>query len=269
MAASDTAFTGSIPELYDAIMVPALMAPYARDLAARVATIGTGRVLETAAGTGILTEALAVAAPGLEIIATDLNRPMVDYATRKSALRGGTFRSADALNLPFERGRFDAVICQFGVMFFPDKVAGFRETHRVLKPGGRFVFNVWESLEHNPATAAAIAGLRRRYPDHGSWFMERTPHAYRDPSVIRADLAQGGFADCRIETVRLRGHAASAASLAMGICQGTPMRIELEELDPDGLQAATDAAANAIAERFGHDGPYETELSALVIEARR
>jgi SAM-dependent methyltransferase len=225
-------------------------------------------LLETAAGTGIVTAALAAALPGAEITATDLNQPMLDHASTKPELRQVQFRQADALDLPFDDGTFDAVVCQFGVMFFPDRRAAFREAHRVLKLGGRLVFNVWSSVDENPIVAATLGGLSRRFPGHPSWFLERTPFGYCDPQIIRGDLAAGGFADCRIETVVLRGYAASPMAPAIGFCQGSPMRAEIEALDPEGLQEATQATAEAIAERFGH-GAFETTLSALVIETRK
>jgi SAM-dependent methyltransferase len=268
MAQQDTVFGGSIPLIYDRYIGPALMAPYARDLAARLSPLRTGTLLETAAGTGIVTEALAQALPGVTIVATDLNQPMLDHAAAKPALSHVRFRQADAAQLPFDSESFDALVCQFGAMFFPDRPAAFREAYRVLKPGGRFLFNVWESLSGNPLSNAILAGLSQRYPRHPSWFLERTPHGYRNPDSIRSDLAAGGFANCRIETVALRGRVPSASALAIGLCQGSPMRAEIEALDPTGLEAATEAAADAVAARFGKDA-FETELGALVIEAAK
>jgi SAM-dependent methyltransferase len=268
MNLNDAGFTGSIPQLYDANVGPTLMVPYAIDLAARLTGLQKGRLLETAAGTGIVTSALASALPDVEIMATDLNQPMLDHAASKPELSKVQFRQADATELPFDSGTFDAVVCQFGVMFFPDRPAAFREAFRVLKSGGRFVFNVWDSVENNPIVSATLEGLSRRYPQHKSWFLERTPCGYRDREVIRADLAAGGFTDCRIETVVLRGSAASPMAPAIGLCQGSPMRSEIEALDPTGLEEATKSAARAIAERFG-SGAFETELSALVIETAR
>ncbi len=268
MAQNDAVFSGSIPLLYDQYIGPAMMAPYADDLVARLSGMHTGMLLETAAGTGIVTDALARMLRDVTIVSTDLNQPMLDYAATKPALSRVQFRQADALQLPFDDQSFDAVVCQFGVMFFPDRPAAFREAHRVLKPGGRFLFNVWESAAENPIVDATVAGLSRRYPDHESWFLERTPCGYRDPDIIRTDLARGGFADCRIETVRLKGRAESASALAIGFCQGSPMRAELEALDPTGLEVATAAATSAIAERFGQNA-FDTELCALVIEAIR
>ena len=268
MGNNDAGFVGSIPELYDRNVGPLMMAPYALDIARRLAHMKTGTLLEIAAGTGIVSAALAQALPRVRIVATDLNQPMLDHAATKPGLRDVEFRQADALALPFADASFDAVVCQFGAMFFPDRVAAFREARRVLRPGGRFVFNVWESVDLNPIVAATLMGLSRRYPDHPSWFLERTPCGYRDQGVIRADLAAGGFTDCRIETVTLRGSASSPMAPAIGFCQGSPMRAEIEALDPQGLEAATLAAAEAIAEAYG-DGAFEPENCALVIETNR
>jgi SAM-dependent methyltransferase len=268
VASNDASFVGSIPELYDRNVGPLMMVPYAGDIARRLPDMVAGRLLEVAAGTGIVTAALAGALPHAQLIATDVNQPMLDYAATKPELHGVELRQADALALPFDDQSFDAVVCQFGVMFFPDRVAAFREAYRVLKPGGQFVFNVWESVAKNPVVAATLMGLSRRYPQHPSWFLERTPCGYRDPDVIRADLAAGGFGDCRIEEVVLHGRAASPMTPAIGFCQGSPMRAELEALDATGLEAATAAAAAAIAKQFG-DGAFEPELCALLIETRR
>jgi SAM-dependent methyltransferase len=268
MAQQDTVFGGSIPQFYDRYISPALMVPYANNLVARLAGLQLGTLLETAAGTGVLTEAVATALPNVTIVATDLNQPMLDHAATKPTLHRVRFRQADALQLPFDDQSFDAVVCQFGVMFFPDRPAAFREANRVLRPGGRFLFNVWDSPATNPIVTAMVAGLSQRYPDHESWFVERTPCGYRNPDIIRSDLAAGGFADCSIDTVALKGHVASSMGLAIGFCQGSPMRAEIEALDPTGLDAATAATAEAIAERFGR-GAFETDLCALVVETTR
>ena len=268
MVHNDVVFVGSIPQLYDQNVGPTLMVPYAKDIANRLSYLRTGQLLETAAGTGIVTAALAGALPGVEIIATDLNQPMLDHAASKPELGRVRFQQADALELPFDDRTFDAIVCQFGVMFFPDRRAAFREAHRTLKPGGRFIFNVWGSVDENPIVEATLAGLSKRYPSHESWFLERTPCGYRDPAIIQADLAAGGFANCRIETVVLQGVATSPTAVATGFCQGSPMRMEIEALDPTGLQEATQAAADAIAEKYG-DGEFETTLCALVIETSR
>jgi len=269
MTAGDTVFAGSIPALYDRYLGPLLFAPYARDLAGRLADLRAGDVLETAAGTGIVTEALAERlAPAVRLVATDLNQAMVDHAAAKPALKRVTLQQADALKLPFADESFDAVVCQFGAMFFPDKAAGYREARRVLRPGGRFIFNVWDSLEHNPLTRIVVDAMAARYPQDPPRFLARTPHGHSDASVIRRDLAAAGFGAPAVETVTLPSRAPSAGDAATGLCQGTPMRGEIEALDPSGLIAATDAAAAAVRAAYG-DGAVEAPMQALVVTARK
>ncbi|HEX7952510.1 MAG TPA: class I SAM-dependent methyltransferase, partial [Burkholderiales bacterium] len=148
--ASDKVFAGSIPKLYDSHLVPLIFAPYASDLAERLRSRRISRLLEIAAGTGVVTRALAAALPdSAAIVATDLNQAMLDQAARVGTKRAVEWRQADAMQLPFEDASFDAVVCQFGVMFFPDKPKAFAEARRVLRPGGLFLFNVWDSIAEN------------------------------------------------------------------------------------------------------------------------
>ena len=269
MSQHDAKFSGSVPEFYDHYLRFLQFQPYADDLALRLWDLKEGTVLETAAGTGIVTQTLAQRLPEeVEIIATDLNQPMLDYAATKPGMARVRFQQADAQNLPFGDASCDVVLCQFGVMFFPDRVRAFHEARRVLRPGGRFLFNVWDRRSENPAKDATIAGLERRYPSHPSWFLERTPCGYHDQAQIRADLREAGFTDCTIETLTRTGRAASPRAVAIGFCQGTPMRAEIEGLDPTGLDAATDAATETVTERFG-PGPVAAKLQALVIEAKK
>ena len=226
-------------------------------------------MLETAAGTGIVTEALAERlAPAVRLASTDLNQAMVDHAAAKPALKRAGPRQADALELPFTDASFDAVVCQFGAMFFPDKAAGYREARRVLRPGGRFLFSVWGSLEHNPMTRVVVDAMAVRYPQNPPRFLARTPHGHSDASVIRRDLAAAGFGEPIVETVTLPSRAPSAEDAAIGLCQGTPMRGEIEALDPSGLAAATDAATAALRAAYG-DGAIEAPMQAVVITARK
>lgn len=267
----DSTFAGSIPALYDRYLGPLLFAPYARELASRLADLKSGSLLETAAGTGIVTEVLAETLPvGVEIVATDLNQAMVDHAAGKPALARAALRQADALALPFEAARFDAVVCQFGAMFFPDRVAGYREARRMLKPGGRFVFAMWDAIERNPMTRCVVDAMARLFPANPPRFLARTPHGHYDRDTIRRELAEAGFGPVELDVVTLPSRAASHRDPAIGFCQGTPMRGEIEAQAPGaaGLQAATDAAAAALAIEFGN-GPIEAPMQALVIVARR
>ena len=139
MTTNDATFAGSIPALYDRHLGPVLFEPYAADMVRRFARLSEGAILETASGTGIVTQQLASALPAaVRIVATDLNQPMLDHASSKPGMERVEFRQADALKLPSADGQFDAVVCQFGVMFFPDRVAAYREARRVLKPNGNW-----------------------------------------------------------------------------------------------------------------------------------
>jgi ubiquinone/menaquinone biosynthesis C-methylase UbiE len=268
MTATDKEFTGSIPRLYDQLLVPMIFAPYARDLAQRIKAHGPRDLLETAAGTGAVTTVLASELPETtQITATDLNEPMLAQArTHLAGKPRIKWQQADALALPFGDASFDIVACQFGVMFFPDRVKGYAEARRVLKPGGRFVFNVWDSIEENDFTNVVHQTLQRVFPNDPPQFMARTPHGYHDPSRVRADLMEAGFTDIEIETVAHRSRANSPHDPAAAFCQGTPMRGEIEARGAPGLEAATAQCAEALARRFGN-GPIEGRIKALVISA--
>jgi ubiquinone/menaquinone biosynthesis C-methylase UbiE len=267
MQAGDKVFAGSIPELYDTLLVPLIFEVYARDLAARVARFAPRELLEVAAGTGAATSALVSQLSGqCRIVASDLNQPMLDRAAAKPALAGRvTFRQADALALPFENGAFDAVACQFGAMFFPDRVKGYAEAHRVLKPKGHLAFNVWDEIGTSEFTKAVVDAVAALFPDDPPAFLARTPHGYHDVDKIRSDVRAAGFTDISIETVEHVSRAASPCEPALAFCQGTPMRNEIEARG-GSLDAATDAAAALLAKRFGN-GPIEGRIRAHVITA--
>jgi ubiquinone/menaquinone biosynthesis C-methylase UbiE len=269
MATGDAVFSGSIPALYDRHLGPVLFTPYGKDLAKRLSGMAAGSILETAAGSGRVTRELAqVLPPTVELTATDLNQAMVDFAQAKAGQERVTWRQADAMQLPFDDGRFDVVVCQFGVMFFPDRVAGYREARRVLKAGGRFVFNVWDSLAHNPVAAAVNDSMSELFPADPPRFLARTPHGYHDVAAVRADLARAGFTDVSVETVRLPCRAASHRDPAIGFCQGSPMRGEIEARKAGGVEAATETAAAAVARRFGA-GAIDSTMQAHVFVAVR
>jgi ubiquinone/menaquinone biosynthesis C-methylase UbiE len=260
------AFTGSVADLYDSLMVPMIFEPYAGDLASRVAALQPTRVLEIAAGTGVVTRALARALPAkVELVATDLNQPMLDRAAAVGTARPVQWRQADAMQLPFGDRSFDVVACQFGVMFFPDKVRAFSEVRRVLRPGGALVFNTWDRLDVNEFAHAVTEALALYFPADPPQFMARTPHGYFEPGAIAADLAGAGFkASPVVETRTERSRAPEASVAAIAYCQGTPMRGEIEARSSGGLADATEACRSAIAARFGA-GPIEGRIQAHVV----
>src|SRR4051794_1004654 len=234
MPASDALFPSAIAALYDRCLRPFLFEPYAEDLARRAAALRPKRILETAAGTGVVTEAVMKALPDAPIVATDLNRAMLDVAQARLGGRPD-YREVDAQALPFEDESFDLILCQFGVMFFPDRVGAYREARRVLRPGGHFLFNAWGRIEDNGASLAIAETVARSFPDDPPNFLQRTPFGYHDIARVEADLRAAGFRDIAAETVTKRSCLPSARDAAFGLCLGTPLRSEIEARDASRL----------------------------------
>ena len=267
---SDKVFAGSIPSIYDTHLVPLIFAPYAADLARRLASRPITRLLEIAAGTGAVTRALDSALPAnVSIVATDLNPAMLEQARAVGVRRVVQWRAADAMHLPFEDGEFDAVVCQFGVMFFPEKAKAFAQVRRVLSPGGIFLFNAWDRIEENEFADAVTTGLAPLFPKDPPRFLARIPHGYHDRATIERDVTGGGFrVPPRIETVTARSRAPSPKIPALAYCQGTPLRNEIEARDASGLAHATEVAAAEVARRFG-DGAVDGKIQAHVVSVER
>lgn len=267
---TDKVFAGSIPKLYDTHLVPLIFEPYATNMAERLSSMSLSRVLEIAAGTGVVTRALASALPeSVSIVATDLNQAMLDYASAVGTERAVEWRQADAMQLPFQDGTFDAVVCQFGAMFFPDKSKAFSEARRVLRPGGVFVFNVSDRITENEFADTVTTALESIFPDDSPRFLPRTPYGYYDRRIIERDLGDGGFtAPPRVDTLAARSRAASPRVPSVAFCQGTPLRNEIEARDASRLDEATNTAAEAIGRRFGR-GAVDGKIQAHIVAVER
>jgi len=268
MTTRDTVFAGSIPAIYDRYMVPLIFAPYARLVADRAASFGPRRILETAAGTGVVTEALHLALPNAEIVATDLNEPMLEQAARRIDAANVQFRSADAQSLPFDDASFDLVVCQFGIMFFPNKAAANAEARRVLRDGGHYMLVIWNSIDRNFATRVAGRAVADLFPIDAARFYERVPFRYHEVGEIERDLRAAGFTEIMFETVDLRSRAECAREAAIALVQGTPMRSDIEQISPGSLEAATDAAAEVLRQFEGPDG-FDAPMSAHLVIATK
>jgi SAM-dependent methyltransferase len=264
--ATDKIFAGSIPKLYETLLVPLIFEPYAADIARRLASRAPTRVLEIAAGTGVVTRVMvSVLSDRTAIVATDLNQAMLDQAIATGTSRPVEWRQADAMQLPFADGTFDAIVCQFGAMFFPDKPKAFAEARRLLRPRGIFIFNVWDRIEENEFAHAVTEAMKGVFPEDPPRFLSRTPYGYCDQATIARDLAQGGFgASPEIVTVAARSRAESARIPAVAFCQGTPLRNEIEARNAGRLGEATDVAAQAIVRRFG-GGAVDGKIQAHVV----
>jgi ubiquinone/menaquinone biosynthesis C-methylase UbiE len=268
MSETDKVFSGSIPENYDRYLVPLIFESFAQDIARRVAELSPSAVLETAAGSGVVTRALAPRlGSNTRYHVTDLNPPMLDHAaSHQPADSRISWSKADAQALPFEPASFDVVCCQFGVMFFPDRHSGFREARRVLKPGGFFVFNVWDRIEENVFADDVTNALAELFPNDPPRFLARTPHGYHDPAVISHELNNAGFSSVVIETRAEQSRASSPWHAAVAYCQGTPLRNEIEARAADKLENATDYAAAKIAKRHG-SGEIAAKIQAHIVVA--
>ena len=259
-------FTGNIPEHYDEGLGPVLFVGYAEDMARRVAAFAPKRVLETAAGTGIVTRRLKDALPDAEITATDLNAPMLERAAAKFK-RGETieFRPADATALPFGDGTFDAVVCQFGVMFYPDKEKSYREAHRVLAPGGRYLFSVWDSHKHNPFGRMAHEIACSFFPVDPPQFYN-VPFGYHQIDPIKEALIGAGFDDLKVAVVRTEKKIADAAALARGMVLGNPLIDQIKARGGVDPNAVVDAARQRVQSEYGSK---PMPLQAIVFDARK
>ena len=263
---TDKVFSDSIAKLYEMYLVPLIFEPYAAELVNRLASRSLSRVLEIAAGTGVVTRALASVLPeGVSIVATDLNQPMLDHASALGTQRPVEWRQADAMQLPFQDKTFDTVVCQFGVMFFPERAKAFSEARRVLRSGGVFIFSTWDRIKENEFADTVTTALESLFPKDPPRFLARTPHGYWDPRTIKRDLADGGLTgSTQITTVAARSRAESARVPAIAYCQGTPLRNEIEARNASLLGEATDIAAEAVAQRFGR-GAVDAKIQAHIV----
>ena len=257
-------FVGSIPENYDRGLGPYIFHEYAADLARRAAGANPAEVLELAAGTGIVTRKLRdVLAPATRLVATDLNPPMLAVAGAKFAPNEKIeFEPADAMALPFGDGAFDLVVCQFGVMFFPDKPVAFREAGRVLRSGGRYLFNVWGSMSENPYSEVAQNVVESFFPVDPPGFY-RVPFSYSDQAVVMAHMAAGGLQDIECETVTLTKDIADWALFAHGIVFGNPLIDEINNRSGVEPEEVEQAILSALRQHFGPE-PATMPLLATV-----
>jgi ubiquinone/menaquinone biosynthesis C-methylase UbiE len=265
MATIDSAFSGSIPAIYDRWLVPLLFEPWADDLAARAAALNPSDVLETAAGTGVVTERLARLLPNAHITATDLNPAMIERAVER-APRVAT-RAADAQALPFADAAFDLVLCQFGVMFYPDRIAAQREARRVLRPGGRYIFNVWDRIDRNPVSQTVADAGAALFPEEPPRFLDRTPFGHYDTDRLAEELKSVGFTGVSVETLEKRNGRVGAYDAAEGLCRGTPLSMEINAHGSDAMVWAVEAAAAQLAPLIGDDGKIDAPMTAHVLTA--
>jgi len=269
MSKYSSQFVGSIPGHYEDGLGPHIFVDYAREMAERVASLEPRRLLELAAGTGIVTRALRQALPAsTHITATDLNPPMLDVAREKLADAANlAFEPADATALPFDDASFDAIVCQFGVMFFPDKDQHYREVYRVLRPGGRYLFSVWDSFDHNPFARIAHETIGSFFSSDPPAFYQ-VPFSYRALDPIKASLEGAAFRGVGFELIGIEKEIPDATLFARGLVYGNPAIDEIRSRGSAGPEAVTAALADALRAEFGED-PGRMSLQAIVVSAAK
>ena len=267
-------FTASIPAIYDSHLGPFLFERYAEDLARRVTVAPSERsaVLEVAAGTGILTAQLrSHLGPDSQIMVTDVSAPMLKVARRRMDKRGfdepNRWGIADASALPFSNGAFDAVICQFGVMFFPDKERAASETYRVLRTGGQWLFSVWDSWDENVFGRIVHETVAKFFPHDPPGFYHG-PFGFYDPIALRTLVTTAGFTDPEIVTLDMVLETESAAHAAIGFVRGNPLIDAIEKRGVVDANPIVDAVAEALARAFG-DHPLRIPTRVRVVSSHR
>lgn len=264
---SDSSFTDEVAQFYESFLVPLIFEPYAADLAVRVKKLTPDSVLEVACGTGVVTRALANVLPeSCKIIASDLNNAMINHAEMLGARREIEWTQADVMDLPFENEVFDIVVCQFSVMFFPNRVRAYKEIKRVLKPGGKFLFNVWNEIAENEFANTVTEAVRALFPNNPPQFLSRTPHGHGNPHEIKAELTAAGFKNCELIQRDDHSHAVNAMIPAVAYCHGTPLRNEIEEREPGSLERVTKSAASLLKSKYGN-GQISGKISAVIVNA--
>ena len=267
MVDTQASYRGTIPEYYDRCLGPAWFDAFAADLVNRLPGGRAGDVLEIACGTGLVTRRLRERIGSSQrVVASDVSEAMLDYARGQLCdCKGIEWRAADAGRLPFEAGEFGSVVCAFGLMFVPDKRAAFREARRVLKSGGTFLFNVWDRIEENPASAINAEVVEGFFPGDAE-VQFRAPYEMYDPGALRQWLEEAGFREARIERTRIQVDGVSARTIALGQIRGTPRSLLLERRGVS-LDLVIERVAAALARAGGAD-PWRGPATAVVVEAR-
>lgn len=263
------AFSGNIPANYDNYLGPLFFEPFALEVAARLGPLQPAALLEIACGTGRVTRHLPKNLPaGADIVATDINPEMLAYA-RKMMPEGNSiiWDIADAVSLPYRNESFDCILSQFGVMFYSDRPQAYSDALRTLKPGGTFVFTVWDALQFNPAARMADSTLAHFFPvDTPAFF--KIPFSYNEDHLIRYELALAGFKDIRVERLPLTGYSDTAENAAKGLLEGTPAHTAIVGRDEALLPLIQAELARELTAAFGATN-LRVPLQAVLVIARK
>lgn len=257
------AFSGSIPLNYERYLGPFLFEPYALDLVSRLQDKKYNDILEIACGTGRVTKHLAISVKHDTITATDLNPDMIAIAKERVADKKIKWMAADAMELPFDDNSFDLVVLQFGIMFFHDRSKGLSEAYRVLRPGGRLIFNTWDKTENVPAIYDGRKVIESYFEGDPPKFYS-IPFSMYDEKELKELPTNAGFKNVRVSLVKKEGYSPSSADLSRGIVEGNPIYFAIAERDPSLVDKIRNHVKKALTEKYGES--VRVPLQAWIIE---
>ncbi|MDY0883469.1 class I SAM-dependent methyltransferase [Dongia soli] len=267
MSNAAAGFIGKIPQHYEQDLGPVIFTDFAEEMAQRVARSNPKRVLETAAGTGIVSRRLRdVLTAEAALTSTDFNPPMLEVARGKfSTAERISFQQADATALPFADGGFDTVVCQFGLMFFPDKPQSYREAFRVLTPQGHYFLSTWDSHRYNPFGAIAHNAMLHFFPQDPPQFY-LVPFSCYQIDPIKTDLLEAGFSDIEIAVVTRYKEIADLPAFARGMVYGNPLIDQIQARGSIAPDRIVEAVTQALSDAFGNN-PARMPLQAMFYSA--
>jgi ubiquinone/menaquinone biosynthesis C-methylase UbiE len=259
-------FSGSIPEHYDRVLGPMFFEPYAIEVSQRIDPSSVNTVLEIGSGTGRVTAHLRnVISSATKLIGSDISEDMLAVAKEKLKGLDIDWRIIDAQDLPFDDDSIDVIVGCFCYMFVPDKHKAFAEAHRVLRPGGMFIFSTWDKLELNGASYTYRKIVKKLFEDSlpESYNL---PFSMNDQNAIKGMLKETGFSKIKVERVDKDSISQTAGEAANGLARGGSIYNEIMMHDPSLVEEIIKELEKELSEKFG-TSPMIAPMTAVVCQA--
>lgn len=257
--------SGTPAEIYERHMVPAIFSRWAPDLL-QAARVQTGeRVLDVACGTGAVTRLLAerVGLTG-NVVSLDINPGMLAVARRTVLGPNIEWLESSALDMPLPDATFDAVVCQQGLQFFPDRPAALSEMRRVLKPGGRLALACWRSIEHTPGYLALEQALARRI---GPEKAALPPFSFGDAAALRGIVVGARFREVNLRAEAKMVRFLSAEHMVRAVVGGAPTMMGALTEQGEGVLDAIIAEVTEATRQYVDDEGWATPAVSHIVTA--